>query len=725
MSAVMSRGTAIRDESDTAGQLYYEYHWLPARSIRLIRILPSTSPRSLLEVEIRDFSLDEEIHFDALSYTWGPSTLAEAKAEAAQQFTVVPRCYPVLANGRLLLITRSLRTVLLTLRTLQVTMTREVLQRHPGGAVEYLWADGICIDQSSIGDKNTQIPLMAEIYTRARATFAWLGDEDEHSNAASATHSKLYKYALESVRRFKKRNELDQECFPTFESFGLSSMDWYNWAMFFTRAWFWRTWIVQEIALSGEDKIITMYGSSLTPMKIFREICMFIEGAKWGPMIAVKVMGYLQTHFVGEAYKEHNKPLEWLHGTHPLWTMYPVWEMLKEGNKPSFYFCSRVIFEGTKCSDPRDKIFGKMAIAADLDPVDDSFRADYSLTKQVVYTQATSTIVIKNGNLDLLSLVAHHARAETQKESQQLPSWCPDYNDFDRPITPLELDHFNASRSSRTGRNTRESEGCELPVKGFRCDIVNGRAAVHKWLQDLETFAGPIDLAFDLNEDAISSRSNLLEKLWRTLICDNCSTDGSPGCVPAVPSTSDFFHDAMLLLLARCFADDKGNYRHGSDHAEVLPRLLEKFEALAKSKEDKSNMDPAGFLSTFNKVGRSLVRLRETHENGANQNIRHLFAGVHRTSGADQLLNFDHRLCVTICHGRCLFRTCGKRLGLGHLQVDVDDEFWLLAGGKTPYILRPKSTGRYQYIGDAYIQGVMLGELWPENQNDLTEIVLV
>jgi len=37
----------------------------------------------------------------------------------------------------------------------------------------------------------------------------------------------------------------------------------------------------------------------------------------------------------------------------------------------------------------------------------------------------------------------------------------------------------------------------------------------------------------------------------------------------------------------------------------------------------------------------------------------------------------------------------------------------ILAGGKTPYVLRKRKDGRYTFCGECYIHGAMKGELCP------------
>ncbi|KAK6081662.1 heterokaryon incompatibility protein [Seiridium cupressi] len=59
-------------------------------------------------------------------------------------------------------------------------------------------------------------------------------------------------------------------------------------------------------------------------------------------------------------------------------------------------------------------------------------------------------------------------------------------------------------------------------------------------------------------------------------------------------------------------------------------------------------------------------------------------------------------------------------IGLGHLEVQPGDEVWILNMGQVPFTLRKRNEARgslleYEFVGGAYVQGVMHGE-WYEEQ---------
>ena len=51
--------------------------------------------------------------------------------------------------------------------------------------------DGVCIDQSSLQERNHQVCLMGEIYRRAYRVNVWLGPSTEATNTAMWTLNEL------------------------------------------------------------------------------------------------------------------------------------------------------------------------------------------------------------------------------------------------------------------------------------------------------------------------------------------------------------------------------------------------------------------------------------------------------------------------------------------------------------------------------------------------------
>lgn len=122
---------------------------LKGTSIGLFRRPPKDQS---LEVELEEISLDGSVPYEALSYTWG-----------GQQADRTIRCH-----GKPMKITLNCEIALKRLRTL---------------SKRRLWIDSICIDQNNPEEKKTHIPLMGEIYGKAKRVLVWLGEGTEASDA--------------------------------------------------------------------------------------------------------------------------------------------------------------------------------------------------------------------------------------------------------------------------------------------------------------------------------------------------------------------------------------------------------------------------------------------------------------------------------------------------------------------------------------------------------------
>jgi hypothetical protein len=123
----------------------------------LILLEPSPTLTAPLQCSLLISTLleyDEDIidHYTALSYVWG---------DAIDKRTVS-------VDGKY---------------CLEIIATLEQALRYPRDARRDLkiWADGICINQNDVEEKNVQVGLMGSIYKLARHTIIFLGEETPES----------------------------------------------------------------------------------------------------------------------------------------------------------------------------------------------------------------------------------------------------------------------------------------------------------------------------------------------------------------------------------------------------------------------------------------------------------------------------------------------------------------------------------------------------------------
>ena len=73
-----------------------------------------------------------------------------------------------------------------------------------------IWIDAICIDQKDDRDKERQIPLMGDIYSRATTVYIWLGEGSPDTDTAMG-----YISTVGFLNYFYENGDPDEEELPT------------------------------------------------------------------------------------------------------------------------------------------------------------------------------------------------------------------------------------------------------------------------------------------------------------------------------------------------------------------------------------------------------------------------------------------------------------------------------------------------------------------------------
>lgn len=205
-----------------AGYNRYAYKKLSNNGthIRLLKLLPGTEEDGIL-CELFQVKLEKvDKRYTALSYTWGSSEN--------------PR--EIMVNGRLFHARSNLHDALCALRL-------------PHDSV-MLWIDAICINQKSIVERNQQVGLMGQIFSRAIRVDAWL---DISRMRLRIPHDvDLQKIARFAQETRENRRLSDDPMLRTVRTF-IEDID---------RNIYWsRSWIVQELLLAAQIRFVTSAGT--------------------------------------------------------------------------------------------------------------------------------------------------------------------------------------------------------------------------------------------------------------------------------------------------------------------------------------------------------------------------------------------------------------------------------------------------------------------------------
>lgn len=217
----------------------YQYdltHPLGSREIRLINITPDVF-QAPVRLRINYTTLvpeDQQDHgtnltqcgtpYEALSYCWGTQCLSEIVLLEECEIEVSPNLESILRHLRL-----------------------KDRQRS-------IWVDAICINQNDQAEKMRQIPLMHRVYAQATAVVVWLGDQTPESDLAMQYIEKVCA-PVETGKEEMISDEVASRDWP-LEHFSTAPMNLEElreltaFYKLLTRPWWFRAWIVQEMALA-------------------------------------------------------------------------------------------------------------------------------------------------------------------------------------------------------------------------------------------------------------------------------------------------------------------------------------------------------------------------------------------------------------------------------------------------------------------------------------------
>jgi hypothetical protein len=365
------------------------------REIRLLHLQSGTQeeqPRCRLSV----VSLDSNPFYEALSYQWGHGTSS------------------VLVDEHDVLIPKNLEVALRKMR-------------HPSNE-RVLWADAICIDQSTITERNEQVALMADIYRKCERCLIWLGDtgEFDRSNDFGASLPDLL-FAL------SKKVHLDQPDAPRISSmFGITAIP----LMLLNAVGWWnRIWVVQEVILA--PKSLVMFGSF--EMR-FDDL--------------VKAVEFIDEHDIGSAWNSDSCETDQLCRCMDRIKVTFIWADLlnlrdhvfrllelthcqPKSGKASVTYVPHVRRDSPDVidvllsvrhrdsTDARDKIFGILSLVQDWGswkPI----KADYSKDAMQVYTEFAAQMLKSDYGPKAL-LLARGADPPSRAETG-FPTWVPNWN---------------------------------------------------------------------------------------------------------------------------------------------------------------------------------------------------------------------------------------------------------------------------------------------------------
>lgn len=366
MSSLINPDRGVRARSELANEeLRYPYAALQEASVRLLRLYPGKIHDELvgdLEPVMTD-SLGLK-SFSAVSYVWGSK--------------FKPFVLRIKGSQVDLRITAPLYAVLKRLRQTDDPV--------------YLWADAICIDQENLQERAHQVRLMGNVYRSAEHVYAWLGDAADDSELAIT-------WLMKMQREDKLSPESAGPVLPPTESEVWDAMH-----SFFSRDWFRRVWIVQELVLGS--KVIMMCGDNRLDWEaIYTPALVCAQEAEKSSAATMKhisrsVTPVLSLGKLRRAYHDVQEPRRN--------TQQDLLSLLKD-------------FDHTQATEVRDKLFAFLGLAYDGD--DPGFYPDYESSLEDVVHRYAGVFVCRGRGMELL----YQAGLSHSWPGSLFASWVPNW----------------------------------------------------------------------------------------------------------------------------------------------------------------------------------------------------------------------------------------------------------------------------------------------------------
>ncbi|KAJ4169008.1 hypothetical protein NW754_010940 [Fusarium falciforme] len=569
----------------------------PDRSFRLIKLHPSKGH----EIATSDnlvCDIDEHVRGDcppytALSYVW-------ATPESKKEY--------ILANGIKVQISQTVENALRRLR----------FRQKP----RWLWVDQLCINQIDETEKSHQVHQMHSIYSDADQVISWLGTGDEKSDL-------ICRLMRDTGRAIRQRDiEALKKLYGEDGSVDLAAA---KEALhgFCERRYWTRLWVLQEFAVGR--RVAVACGNWIVKSDL-------ITATLW----AVDIIQRHSRKKPIEGLDIIRKNYEFVFESRLISYVYNLFTRRALFRPPSSDTQSsyadpllkviatslslEVDYNSVYSSDPRDRVFALLNLAADKDHFD-TF-PDYSMSVEEVYKEAARKMLLQ-GDIDVLLY------CQTPRKIKSLPSWVPDWEmEVRHPCAqPPWSTSFEAS-GGQTSTPTFPSEDL-VTLEGIYIDTIKetgetwdpnwlekvDKAAVASYVESIRGFCDRSPRIHVGREGAETSRIAILDgTLWFT----------------SVPYSE-----------------------WGTECAAAVDELLQS----PASGHESTKID------TW--YSRTLLRL----------------------------------------HTRRAFLTSTGYVGVGPLDTRVGDEVCVFIGGNAAYLVRPEENELHSLVGEAYVHGVMYGEL--------------
>ncbi|KAK5661144.1 hypothetical protein OQA88_11035 [Cercophora sp. LCS_1] len=362
-------------EKNFATPMFQYTPLLGPRNIRVLVLQPALRASDPICCSFQQTSLDEDATsrspYEAVSYVWGAPSGTKRVLVDGQTAFVTPNCEEALLQLRRMFKPRN------------------------------LWVDALCIDQSSVAEKNQQVPMMADIYRCAVGTILWLGPDSDPELSGVLGRAARYGGAVQQLRRTFRSIRPDTSYWSSQRHstiYILNDTENARIHRLCQDRWFSRIWTVQEFLVS--------------------KTAVFRMGGVECPAISLSSYYHMGGSIVSRTDLEH-------------YTLRNSLLDFRLDREETFYEFLHLVIKLcalNDATDARDKVYGIFSYLTSQFPDFDLPPVDYQKPLHEVYELFTRAVIARTNSLWVVGLI-NPAPEDTSGEPHPIPSWVLDLRD--------------------------------------------------------------------------------------------------------------------------------------------------------------------------------------------------------------------------------------------------------------------------------------------------------
>jgi hypothetical protein len=525
-------------------------------------------------------------------------------------------------------------------------LLRRLSARHadPSESLRTFWVDQVCINQEDTSERSQQVGLMGQIYGRAQGLVVWLGEDISNqcllatsimkSLASDSSDGEEGDPSHTSLLKALGRRETG---FPKTAFDAVSAL--------FRTPWWKRAWVVQELALSKHD-IEVIWGTAVLPWFTIMKAVERIHCESLNPTLDNAA---LQT-------------IEWNHAV-------ALQRVHRHDDNSHLYYPKSTLLElccmfaSRKASDPHDKIFAFMGLAADYNEAE--FAPDYSLPVHQLYQNFARHVISRTESLEIL-------RVASCGHASHLPTWVPDW---DQKPSGWNGHHQRMGSALRVLFDTR--------AKRFESTIgSSAKNCFSDGMGVLRTQGYCVHKVLDITKP-LHDRHAAVAFTRRQIVAilENWENFAQRHVSDIYPTGEPFDEAFWRTLMGN--SDVEGQ---DIDSIEYDGHFEQGFEV---------------FMEREAKLSRLLNQKEEAEREDLISQISHPFYLSMMAATYDQVF----------------FISSQGYIGLAPSGTRVGDHLCLLLGASVPFILR-RAGDRFSLVGSVYCHGFMKGEVFKRLQQE-------